>query len=116
MPRGLPVPMRMVGVRDRYGWSGPLEALVNNTRWNGLTETNAARKPDAPALRVDRGLGRHLFTFTRAARCQFYHAIRKPAGPHRDTPRQADQVHRGELGPCPFFAVVVEGQIGRAHV
>jgi transketolase len=23
-----PVPMRMVGVRDRYGWSGPLEDLV----------------------------------------------------------------------------------------
>ena len=23
-----PVPMRMVGVRDRYGWSGPLEELV----------------------------------------------------------------------------------------
>ena len=57
-----------------------------------------------------RRFGRHFFRNPRPARGQFDLPRRQSPRPHRDPPRQADQVHRGKLRPGAFIPETLHSQ------
>src|SRR5579872_4908124 len=98
--------MQVRSIRLPPSHSLPLEG--SGSGWGWATRS-ALEQPSSLARQPGHGrIERQLLLRAGLALLEFDHALFEAARPDDHLPRQADQIHRGELGAGRFLALVVE--------